>query len=257
MLELPRPEIIHASAIRFLIDGEEYDEANILLACALELSTDSEKDSWGNWEETVSIKLKCPRFAYNVLSTAEAVDEASSTFVDRQACIFKALKAVLPYEPYRVQFSIRAELIEVDPDWRDQLIEIAKGRGVYNQGVSFGQGSLITWYNLRFRSQSEKRIAEALDNAKVFFLPNCLGRLGLAQRENREADFLVCYQGKWGIIEVDGEPFHPPSRTVQDHTRDRLFKSHGIKVVEHYDATKCYNTPDDVVREFLEFLTRS
>ncbi len=88
MLELPRSEIIHASAIRFLIDGEEYDEANILLACALELSTDSEKDSWGNWEETVSIKLKCPRFAYNVLSTAEAVDEASSTYKSANHCSF-------------------------------------------------------------------------------------------------------------------------------------------------------------------------
>jgi hypothetical protein len=25
-----------------------------------------------------------------------------------------------------------------------------------------------------------------------------------------------------GILEVDGEPFHPPSRTTADHTRDRI-----------------------------------
>ena len=81
-----------------------------------------------------------------------------------------------------------------------------------------------TWNNLNFRSESEVRIAQALDKLNILFFPNCKGRLGVASaRENREADFLVCYKGEWGILEVDGEPFHPPSRTVADHTRDRLF----------------------------------
>jgi very-short-patch-repair endonuclease len=72
--------------------------------------------------------------------------------------------------------------------------------------------------------------------------------------ENKEADFLVCYNGTWGLLEVDGEPFHPPSRVAWDHARDRLFRAHGIKVVEHFDATECYRDPDSVIVRFLEIL---
>lgn len=56
------------------------------------------------------------------------------------------------------------------------------------------------------------------------------------------------------MYEVDGEPFHPPSRTVQDHARDRLFKEHGLKFIEHFDSTECFNNPDKVVKEFLRML---
>src|SRR5207249_11659060 len=91
-----------------------------------------------------------------------------------------------------------------------------------------------TWNNLRFRSASETKIAAALDKVQgVWFLPNCRGRVGAPEdRKNREADFLVCHKGKWGILEVDGEAFHPPSRTTEDHERDRLFKLHGMIVME-------------------------
>jgi very-short-patch-repair endonuclease len=60
-----------------------------------------------------------------------------------------------------------------------------------------------------------------------------------------------------GILEVDGEPFHPPTRTVQDHERDRLFRDHGIRVVEHFDASQCFEAPDKVVERFLRLLLSS
>ena len=77
------------------------------------------------------------------------------------------------------------------------------------------------------------------------------------RRGNREPDFLVCKDGKWGVLEVDGEPFHPPSRTVQDHERDRLFRAYGVRVVEHFDASRCFEEADGVVAEFLAILARS
>jgi hypothetical protein len=117
---------------------------------------------------------------------------------------------------------------------------------------------MLTWKNLRFRSQSEVRIAQALERAGALFLPNCMAHLqGLDGPENKEADFLVCHNGKWGILEVDGEPFHPPKRTAQDHERDRLFRAHGIRVVEHFTATDCYNEPGSVVGRFLEILMQA
>jgi hypothetical protein len=116
-----------------------------------------------------------------------------------------------------------------------------------------------TWNGFRFRSESEIQIARALDKVPgVLFFPNCKARLGHPKnRENREPDFLVCYKGKWGVLEVDGEPTHPPSRTVEDHTRDRLFRLHGILIVEHFDAVECFENADQVVKRFLYILQQT
>lgn len=115
-----------------------------------------------------------------------------------------------------------------------------------------------TWEGLRFGSESERRIAAALDERGVMYMANCKTRLGRPNhRANRIPDFLICDGGKWGILEVDGEPFHPPSRKAQEDEKDRLLKTHGILVVEHFDATACYRTPETVVTTFLDILKRS
>ncbi|MTJ11096.1 pentapeptide repeat-containing protein [Anabaena sp. UHCC 0187] len=124
-----------------------------------------------------------------------------------------------------------------------------------NQGVQFfSTQKLQTWKRLRFRSKHEIKIAEALDRTGVLFLPNSLARLTTAKgRENKEADFLICYNGKWGVLEVDG-PFHTPERRVEEQERERIFKKNGIKVVERFDFERCYNNPDEVVQEFFKMI---
>jgi hypothetical protein len=125
---------------------------------------------------------------------------------------------------------------ESNIDIHNQLAEPSRDAKVY------------VWKGLRFRSQREVRIAEELDRRRVLFFPNCKARLGLKERQNREPDFFICYEGKWGILEVDGGPHHPPTRTVGDHERDRLFHSYGILLVEHFDAGECWDNADGVVR---------
>jgi uncharacterized protein YjbI with pentapeptide repeats len=124
-----------------------------------------------------------------------------------------------------------------------------------NQGVQFYSNSTIhTWERLRFRSKTEIKIAEALDRTGVLFVPNSLARLTTPKgRANKEADFLICYNGKWGVLEVDG-PFHTAERRVEEQERERIFKKNGIKVVERFDAERCYNNPDEVVQEFLHMI---
>jgi uncharacterized protein YjbI with pentapeptide repeats len=124
-----------------------------------------------------------------------------------------------------------------------------------NQGVQFYANSTIhTWERLRFRSKTEIKIAEALDRTGVLFVPNSLARLTTAKgRENKEADFLICYNGKWGVLEVDG-PFHTAERRVEEQERERIFKKNGIKVVERFDSERCYNNPDEVVQEFFKMI---
>jgi hypothetical protein len=120
------------------------------------------------------------------------------------------------------------------------------------------EGAPLEWNGLPFQSHSEVCIARALDRAEVLYFPNCKGRLGSGHmRRNVVPDFLVCYDGKWGILEVDGEPFHPPARTAYEHERARLFKDQGIRVVEHFDASRCRSAPDAVVAEFLRILRQS
>ena len=124
-----------------------------------------------------------------------------------------------------------------------------------NQGVQFYANSTIhTWENLRFRSKTEIKIAEALDRTGVLFVPNSLARLTTPKgRENKEADFLICYNGKWGVLEVDG-PYHTAERRVEEQERERIFKNNGIKVVERFDSERCYNNPDEVVQEFFKMI---
>jgi very-short-patch-repair endonuclease len=71
-----------------------------------------------------------------------------------------------------------------------------------------------------------------------------------------EPDFLVCANGKWGIIEVDGSDWHPRERAAVDHERDRRFREHGVRVVERYDARECYDRElaAGVVAGFLRLL---
>ena len=125
---------------------------------------------------------------------------------------------------------------------------------INNQGVQRSDSTIHTWENLRFRSKTEIKIAEALDRTGVLFVPNSLARLTTPKgRENKEADFLICYNGKWGILEVDG-PYHTAERRVEEQERERIFKKNGIKVVERFDAERCYNYPDEVVQEFFNMI---
>jgi len=236
----PDNATIQASTARFLIDGGEAEAAAVLLACDLVAQW------YGNG--VADIILRAPRAVYDILTD----------LVDITAVKIKDTIALVIPTYYRLdEFHIRAELVTADESWRDDLLKIARGEDVSNQAVNAAGVHIRTWNNLRFRSQSEIRIASALEGLGVMFLPNCMARLSTpGGRANREADFLIIDNGRMGILEVDGEPFHPPSRTVHDHERDRLFRSYGITHIEHYDANRCYDDAAGVVTEFLALLRR-
>ena len=247
-LSLPPDDQLLGSAAQFLIDGAEEDAASVLLSCSM--TAWESGDTWMSGDELLSaihVALTGPRTAYEIIS--------QSTHSVRNS-IERAVEAVLPEEYYVKHLTASAELIDIDPDWREELLEIARGKGVHNQAVT--ARNVRIWKNLRFRSASEIKIAHALDRAGVLFFPNCLGRLGsMKNRITKEPDFLVCANGRWGILEVDGEPFHPASRAAQDHARDRLFREQGVRLFEHFDATECYERPGEIVSRFLGLLGKA
>jgi hypothetical protein len=240
--------------------------AKILLSCEPSFTY-----TQGNTGLHAEIMLRAPEEIYRWLNYGVSYwDRFARGFIHEDcveplpATIFslieQAFKALLPAEISAVTIHPRAALIAINPEWRQELSDMLYGTNPHNQGLPLGEDKpLQIWNNLRFRSQAEIRIAEALERVErppVLFLPNCMARLGFSQRENREADFLICHKGKWGILEVDHPFSHPPSHKVHDDERARLFKAHGIHLVEHFDAGDCWENPDGVVKQFLYLLGR-
>lgn len=243
MVEMPDSEKVHANAVSLLIDGDKEEAARVLLLCEVRIS---EHFVWlapdeGYNNGALDIELIALKDIYEIIKdlqhpTTKAIQEA--------------LTATLNGQPYLLMTDMI--LPEVAPDWREKLLKATQVQKVDNQG----NNAPYEWNDLRFRSKSEIKIAQALDKTGVLFFPNCKARLGsISGRENREADFLICYEGKWGILEVDGEIFH--STAAKDHGRDRLFRSYGVRVIERFTADQCYNNPDAVVRQFLTILKKN
>ncbi len=243
-----------ASAAKFLIEGGQKEAANVLLACS-ELETDyvdtaSPLGGGGDDVDIVTVVLRGPRWVYDLITG----DSADANRL--QGEIHEALKACSPSRLYIQGLWGKPEAPQFGPQWREQLLEAARGSSVHNQAADVER--VIIWKGLRFRSNAEVRIADALDHAKVLFFPNCRARLNTPSgRDNKEADFLICQDGKWGVLEVDGAPFHPPSMAAQDHERQRLFRHHGILVFERFTANRCWEHPNEVASEFLSILAKS
>lgn len=258
MLEM-LPEILHASAIQFLIDGKEEKAAKLLLSCTLtEVNNHTDSERYIRPVQVVDITLSAPRIIYDDFCDAfcHHVPPWVGDEERKNACAIRsAFSALLP--PYATlgEIYISAALVEINPQWKEEFQAILQRTDIHNQGVQFSEEQPVhMWKNLRFRSQTEIRVAEALDRAGVLFFPNCRARLGFKTRENREADFLVCCDGKWGILEVDSDRFHKSA--ADDHERDRLFKAHGIAVIEHFDQGECWENADGVVKKFLYLLRK-
>ncbi|HEY9866308.1 MAG TPA: hypothetical protein V6D21_19205, partial [Candidatus Obscuribacterales bacterium] len=127
---------------------------------------------------------------------------------------------------------------------------------ILSNSASLNSSGSIKHDGLGFRSRTEIKVYEALKKRSVLFFANATAVLG-GKDMKREPDFLVCQNGKWGILEVMGAPYHPTNTAMRDHERARLFKDYGLFCIEFYDATKCYNSPEGVVDDFLERLSKS
>jgi very-short-patch-repair endonuclease len=68
-----------------------------------------------------------------------------------------------------------------------------------------------------------------------------------------EADFLVFYQGKCIVLEVDGVHHSEGSQVIRDHARDRIRRRSGVPTVR-FTANDCMTRSDEVVAELLSIL---
>lgn len=238
-----KPEILLANAIEFLIQGQDIEEASILLLCDINLY---EYDHYG--ESQLGITLTSNRTIYDLFN--DSTNTLNHTICD-------AFTAILPNEYSFGHINPKVKLSDnIGENWRTELLEMIEGKRPLNQGVKIREAPLFTWEYLLFRAPVEVTIAKELDKYKVLFLPNCAARLGIPEdRKKLEADFLVCFKGKWGILEINGDTYH--TNSAKDHNRSRLFKQHGIRVFEAYEASRCIREPGVVVVEFLRILDQN
>lgn len=134
----------------------------------------------------------------------------------------------------------------------DSSEEITKFQDEYHHKAhSNSEEKIYCWNNLHFYYEEQIKIAEALDRANILFFPNAKARFTTEDgRQNKESNFLIFHQGKWGILEIS----HPDR--AKDEERDRFFETHGIGIIHYYDYKRCNEEPDRVVQEFLDILSQ-
>jgi hypothetical protein len=119
----------------------------------------------------------------------------------------------------------------------------------------YNNHKILEWQGMRFRSQSELKVAQALEERGLFYCPNTLTRLS-NYHKNFEVDFLVCCPTRWGfrwaILEVDGY-WHKPEKRAKEHERERLFERSGVRV-HRFEATLCELDPHAVVSELMDLI---
>lgn len=139
---------------------------------------------------------------------------------------------------------------QANPNWRQEFQ--SQTSNVTNQALfDFSKGTKYQKYDLNFRSKTEIKLFEALVKQNLFVLPLPVAVLGKTFKK-REPDFVIAYKGKIGILEIHGEPWHPPERSTVESDRRRMMRDLGVTVYEVFDANECWQDPDSVVQRFLK-----
>ena len=138
-------------------------------------------------------------------------------------CMSDAIRDLIDEDDLTITFKVKPLLL----DDAEQAV------GLNN--CFFKKERTIEHDELRFRSKVEIAIYEELKKRNVLFFPNAAAVFGTTEQEfgervlKKEPDYLICLNGKWGILEINGDDFHSGiAKTTKDHERSRAFKSaHG------------------------------
>ncbi|MCI0712693.1 MAG: hypothetical protein L0154_21235 [Chloroflexi bacterium] len=252
MSKVSYEEQILATIVKAFMDTGAAEDATMLAACEISQVKEFE-DSREEFSEYGPYVVTFISIYARISGNGKFCDklEFDNDFRDKLRFFLNRALSDRTYEELTIVSHLSP--IEVDMDWRSKLFAEADDGRVHNQN-SFGKKSDF-YKGMSFNSPPEVSIAKALDAKGVMYLPNCLTRVGAVDdRRNLFPDFLICYQGRWGILEVDGRTYHTGNAT-DDHNRSRLIERHGgVSYFTRFDAQRCMKDPDGVVQEFLDIL---
>jgi len=228
------------NASQILISRAETQAAGLLAAFSFMLhdATNDFNDEFTVLETRVALR----QYAY--------LREASKSADTRHAFsqIADVIKEIGPYVRYIV---CQLDRSEPPNNWRSDLANSIAILNANQAVFTFRDSPKILHDGLSFRSKTEIKLYEALLKKGLLVLPLPLAVLG-RQRRYKEPDFVVCYKGKCGILEIHGDKWHPPETAAQEHERRREFINLGVNIFEIFDAERCWRDPDGVVNDFLK-----
>jgi len=253
-------DALFADAMRRLIEVDDPHAASVLLSCTLFIER-LETSSVGI---DAVVKLRAPVHIYEMAQAVDAYRELleyapGERNSDAEAkartisLVESAIRGAMPERVTVVDIQFAAEPADLDDPGRAGRIENdGRKKGVEITTAEESRTSSTS----QFGSRAHTQVASSLEKAGVLFIANCGARLGQLLREHRRFDFLVCQRGKWGILEID-QPHSSTERHKNGKPPEMLYLTHGIKVVQHFDATQCLENPDRVVKTFLFALEQS
>jgi hypothetical protein len=244
-------EKLHRTWVQFLLDSNHPE----LAAMGIDAEV---KIEYGNWNPDI-IFIDLPPASYEIVTKNESFSAIMTNSLDVVSCGY--IHDQNGNDIRKIPIDFRIQLLNVEPKWQDKIRELIQNPKATNQGTLLekifardGKQPLI--YNeMKFGSRSEVRIAQELESRRVLFFPLPLAvrsDTGAPYLDRREPDFLICQDGIWGILEV---AYHP-DRYEKDSEKSQWFKKSRILCVEYYTAERCFNSPAEVVEEFLQILAK-
>ena len=166
------------------------------------------------------------------------------------------MSAVLPHPLWLRGINIRAGLVTLEPDWHAEMVELASGKSVDNQAVDAGASP--NWepvtVPLGYRNQ-DCRSARQSQSAFLSAQQSAPKRsYGPGKSRARFLGLQGWVMGLFWKLTVSPTILRSELFTIMSGIVS--FSSTGIRLVQHYDSTDCYVTPDKFVAEFFS-ATRS
>jgi hypothetical protein len=228
------------NASQILVSRAETQAAGLLAAFSFMLhdATNDFDDEFTVLETRVALRQ------YEYLR--EAVKSA-----DTRRAFSQIADVIAEIGPYVRYIACQLDRSEPPDNWRSDLANSISILNANQAVFTFRDSPKILHEGLSFRSKTEIKLYEALVKRGLLILPLPLAVLG-RQRRYKEPDFVICYKGKCGILEIHGDKWHPPETAAQEHERRREFINLGVNIFEIFDAERCWRDPDGVVNDFLK-----
>jgi hypothetical protein len=150
-------------------------------------------DHQNAWEPPFVLRADVSLTQYEYLKSRS--DSEGDTTFSPIADVFTELEWNVEY------VVVRLDLALPPSNWRSDLASNVAVLGSNQALFNYRNSSKVAFAGLNFRSKTEVKVFQALVSRGVLVFPLPVAVLGLPNLY-REPDFLVCYRGKWGILEV-------------------------------------------------------
>ncbi|MEO8611639.1 MAG: hypothetical protein ABI690_27315 [Chloroflexota bacterium] len=196
------------------------------------------------------LDARVPLSQYEYLRSLIADLESLTKYTEIFENIASIINEIIPYD-YYIRFITCTLDPSIPPDnWRSDLSNTITALSSNQALFTFQNSAKLIHDGLNFRSKTEIKIYDGLVKRGLLVLPLPVAVMG-KPRAYKEPDFVVCYNGKMGILEIHGDKWHPPETAAKEHERRREFTKLGISVYEIFGADRCWNDPNGVIDEFM------